>query len=248
MLTSLFYLFAFSIVFNLFIYAVAYFLQTDKITDLSYSLTFASMTLVGYFYLGHDGLDLLICLLILVWALRLGTFLFVRIHKMGRDDRFDQIRINPVSFFGFWVMQGLTCAVLCIPVFVIYLSEGGLSFYPYIGIAISLFGLVFETVADQQKFSFKQKFPNQFIQTGLWKHLRHPNYTGELLFWIGVFIISLPTAWWYLSILSPLWIAMILTKFSGIPPLEKKWKSRLENDEKFQAYWERSWSLFPYIY
>lgn len=230
-------------------YAVAYILQTDKITDLSYSLTFLAIAITGFFWLSNDTYDVWMLALILIWAIRLGGYLFWRIHKMGRDDRFDHIRTNPISFFGFWIMQGLTCAILSIPVVLFYVQEWTeFLTVQWIGFLIAGLGWLIETIADYQKSRFKRIHPNQFIQSGLWKMLRHPNYTGELMFWMGVFISTVGASQYWIGLVAPLWIAYILIGFSGIPPLEEKWKTKYASDAKFQNYWKSSWRIIPFIY
>ena len=99
----------FSVGFNLLLFLVAYILQTDKITDISYALTFVILAMTSFLNSGQDLIDLVLLCVILVWAFRLGSYLFTRIHRIGRDARFDQIRVKFSSFLTFWIMQGLTC-------------------------------------------------------------------------------------------------------------------------------------------
>ena len=106
----------FSVGFNLFLFLIAYVLQTDKITDLSYSMTFVILAVASFLRSGQDVVDILLLSLVLIWAIRLGSYLFKRIHRIGRDERFDKIRVKFTSFLTFWIMQGLTCFIVLIPV------------------------------------------------------------------------------------------------------------------------------------
>jgi len=238
-----------SVVFNLVLYGVAFVLQTDKITDISYSLTFLIIAVSGLFILNDSIAGILVCVLVSLWAFRLGGYLFYRILKIGHDDRFDHIRVNPLSFFFFWLMQGLTCAIVSFPVIAVYEHGGGeLSVGFLLMMSVALFGLIFESIADYQKFQFKQKYPKQFMRTGLWKRLRHPNYTGELLFWWSLALAAVVQGAPIWILLGPVWISIIIIFFSGIPPLQKKWAERYGADQEFKAYEKRTDRIIPFLY
>ena len=242
-------LLAVSLGFNITMYIIAYLKQSDKLTDISYALTFFVINFFGFISSDKDVADILIFTVISLWSIRIGSYLLFRIFKIGRDKRFDIIRQNPISFLGFWLMQGLTCAFVSLASYLSYKTIGDPKLLPLIiGLALSLFGLILESLADQQKFQFKLKHPKEFMTIGVWKHLRHPNYTGEILFWIGVFIMSISQIPFYLGILSPIWISFILIKFSGIPILEKSWELRYKLDQKYQVHKQNSWRLIPFIY
>lgn len=228
---------------------MAYLFQTDKITDISYSLTFILIALVAYECFGGDLTDIIVFALILLWALRLGSYLFYRILKIGRDDRFDEIRINPLSFFAFWLMQGLTCALVSFPTIAIFALEDVTLNYGFIlMIGFAFCGLILESVADLQKFNFKNKYPSKFMSQGVWKKIRHPNYLGDLMFWWGIYLAGLFLGIHWATIVGPLWMSMILLKFSGIPILTKKWEKTYGELKEFQEYKKKSWLLIPYVY
>jgi steroid 5-alpha reductase family enzyme len=230
-------------------YGLAYVLQTDKLTDISYSATFAAIAAAGYYYSEHSLTDQLTLLMIILWALRLGGYLFYRIMKIGHDDRFDDIRTDPIKFFSFWIMQGLTCGIVSFAYLQVFQeADKDASGLFLVGITLALAGLLMETVADVQKFRFKKDHPKKFMNRGLWQHLRHPNYTGELLFWWGIFLASIPFANLFVALSSPLWISLIIIKFSGIPILEKKWEKNYGQSNDYQSYVDNSWRLVPYVY
>src|SRR3990167_10194564 len=221
---ALFLIFAIQIVF--FILAASF--RTDKFTDLSYGLTFVAVVLILFFTKSNQSLvQSITVFLITVWGIRLAGYLFLRILKTKKDVRFDKIRNDPVKFAKFWFLQAISIFIILLPALVILNSDKTTNFsYLWIGFMISAGGLTIETIADQQKFTFKNKTPNKdrWIATGLWKYSRHPNYFGEILIWWGIYIIALPHLenWLYLTITGPLFITSLLLFVTGIPTLEKQ--------------------------
>lgn len=245
----LLYYLLFSVGFNLILFLIAYAFQTDKVTDMSYSLTFIAIALYSFFQSEQSIIDILLNFVVVLWAVRLGSYLLYRISVMGHDKRFDDIRTNFLSFLTFWLMQGLTCFIVMLPVIMTNMHSGkSMNILLAVGLILAVFGLAIETVADVQKFRFKRSNPEQFMQSGLWTGLQHPNYSGELLFWWALFIASIPFATWYFAIIGPLWITLIITKFSGISILQKKWQENYGSDPSFQEYQKRSYKLIPFVY
>ncbi|CAF3903672.1 unnamed protein product [Rotaria sordida] len=122
----------------------------------------------------------------------LGIFLFYRILKTGKDSRFDHMRNSPFKLFITWTMQDIWVIMTLLPTF--YLNQKQIDKplikTDYIGWSIWLFGFIFEIIADKQKMSFKNNPNNKskFIDIGLWKYSRHPNYFGEISTWLGLYI------------------------------------------------------------
>lgn len=251
MLQVLIYSIGISFVLNMTMYAIAYKKQTDKLTDISYSVNFMLLNIIGFALSERSIPDILVFSLVTIWAFRLGGYLLKRIHYMGKDDRFDQIRENPKSFFGFWIVQAFSVGLLSFNFLYFFTkADKSSSALLVIGCGMALLGWLIEAIADGQKFKFKKSHPDTFIATGLWKRLRHPNYTGEILFWVGVFVATASyfNGIEYLTFASPLWIIFILLKFSGIPPLEKKWEERYGNNDAWLEYKRQSWKLVPFVY
>ncbi len=230
----------FAIGFNVLMFIPAFFLKTDKLTDLSYSLTFIFVILYVFFSKPFSIGSFMILAMVLIWAIRVGLFLFIRIHKQKKDDRFDVMRKSFFKFLGFWLLQGLTVWVVLIPS-ILYESK----FY-VIGIFIWLAGLLIEGFADKQKFDFKNNLKNKgkFIQSGIWKYSRHPNYFGEMLCWIGVYIFA---GVWLWGIFSPLYIILLLMFVSGIPLLEEKANKKWGKDKIYQKYKKTTSLLIPWF-
>ncbi|MBT8231427.1 MAG: DUF1295 domain-containing protein [Bacteroidia bacterium] len=253
MYQNLLFLFIVSLGINLVMFLVAYKYQTDKLTDASYSITFIALSSWIFFQLSSRNVtDTIIYALIFIWAIRLGYYLFKRIQVTGRDDRFDEIRTSFKSFLGFWLVQGVSVFIILLSQFIISQNNNDkISELIVIGIMISIIGFLIESVADHQKFTFKLNNPNDFISTGLWQKIRHPNYLGEILFWLGIFVASIPySSLTYIAIalISPLWISFLLIKFSGIPPLEEKWMTKYKDNTDFQEYYKRTSRLIPGVY
>ncbi|GAB1483112.1 DUF1295 domain-containing protein [Treponema sp.] len=221
-----------------------------KVADISYSLGFAVLTLVILFTNKAFALpQLLAALFVILWAARLGAYLLTRILKIGKDDRFDDKRGNFVKFLSFWILQALAVWLVLMPVSVLLsLSDiGPLSIVSIIGALLWAIGFIIEIISDAQKFSFKNKKENanKWIQSGLWKYSRHPNFFGEILLWWGVFIFVLPylSGALYLSIVGPIAITLLLLFVSGIPLLEQSGDRKYGNDEAYKSYKKRT-SIF----
>ena len=239
----------FSVGFNLFLFLIAYLFQTDKITDISYSLTFITIAIFSFVKSEQSIVDIALMTIVVVWAIRLGSYLLYRVNFMGHDARFDDIRNNFLSFFTFWLMQGLTCFIVMLPVLLTNQTNGkSVGLILILGMLLAILGLIVESVADFQKFNFKKKNPDKFMKNGIWSYLQHPNYTGELLFWWALFIASIPYSSWYFGIWGPLWISLIIIVFSGVRILQKNWKERYGNDPDFIDYHRKTYKLIPFIY
>jgi steroid 5-alpha reductase family enzyme len=227
--------------------------QSDKATDLFYSLSFAALTGVLWFRGADSLIHHLLLAMILLWGFRLGSYLFKRIHAIGKDDRFDEMRKQFIRFAGFWTIQALSVLILSIPIIIIY-QKSNIEFRAIhvLGIAVWALGLLLETVADQQKFAFRQNPANdgQFIQSGLWKQVQHPNYLGEILCWLGVFICVIPSLenWEWLAIISPIWIVFLLVFVSGIPLLQKASQKKYGHLKSYQTYKKNTALLIPFLY
>jgi steroid 5-alpha reductase family enzyme len=230
-------------------FTIAVYYQTDKVTDLSYGLTFIVLSLLllwinSTYFSGQ----VILSLMIVVWGIRLAAYLFIRINKMGRDKRFDEIRGSVLKFASFWFFQGITVFIIMLPAITMLSSmEKRPVFWP--GFLIWLAGLIIETAADQQKFEFKNNLKNKgkWVDTGLWQYSRHPNYFGEMLCWWGIFIFSLPylPGWKLLTIIGPIFITYILLFVSGIPPLEKRYEKKYGDNKAYKKYKAKTNMLIP---
>ena len=234
-------------VINWVVFVPSHLAQTERFFDLAGSLTY--VTVIGTALLATAATDprsLLLAALVLVWAIRLGTFLFSRINREGKDGRFDELKTSFSRFLGAWTLQGLwvfltlACALAAIT------SEGvrPLGGAALVGALIWAVGFAIEVVADRQKRRFRTDPENRgrFIQSGLWAWSRHPNYFGEIVLWVGVAIIAYPelAGWQYVTLVSPLFVYLLLTRVSGIPLLEERAQAKWGEDPEYQAYRNRT--------
>jgi steroid 5-alpha reductase family enzyme len=239
-----------SIGINAVFFACAVLLRTDKVTDLSYSLSFVVLAVVLIFRGGHFSLlHVLAAVLICAWGIRLGAYLFSRILKTGVDHRFDDIRSRPLRFARFWALQALTVWVVMLPATRLFSLPGrdGLPAAAIVGCALWVLGFILEVASDAQKSAFKRNPANrdQFISSGLWRYSRHPNYFGESLLWWGLFVAAVPdfTGWDFLTALGPLFLTLLLLFVSGVPLLEKSADKKHGAKPAYQEYKRRT-SLF----
>ena len=225
--------------------------RTDVVTDLSYSLTFALLAVVLLFAGAAEPVQLVASLLVLVWAARLGIYLFRRIMRTKVDHRFDGMRDQPLRFARFWLLQAITVAVVMLPVSYLLDQDDppGLGAWSIAGAAVWLVGLLIEAVADAQKAAFRAKEENRgrFVASGLWRYSRHPNYFGEILVWWGLFLYVVPALHGaaFAVVIGPVFITLLLLFVSGIPLLEKSADEKYGSDAAYRDYKRRTSILVP---
>lgn len=234
------------------VYIHAWLNRTEKYFDLTGALTYISITaLLLIITPGVDARALLLGALVVIWALRLGTFLFRRVSRAGKDDRFDKLKTSFFRFLNVWTIQGLWVTFTAAAAWVgITSSERvGLDAFAIVGALVWAVGFGIEAIADLQKSRFNADPANKgrFINTGLWSKSRHPNYFGEILLWVGVAVIAIPvlSGWQWVAIISPLFVTLLLTRVSGVPLLEKKADTRWGGQAEYEAYKKNTPVLIP---
>ena len=233
----------------------AYFFQTEKFYDLTGSITY--LTVVSYVsYHSYTSMNvnigsIVLAGCILIWTIRLGSFLFMRIHKAGEDKRFKLIKPSPTRFFMTWTLQGMWVSICSMCALTAIASANGVvqnSLF-YIGLLVFVVGFVFEIIADWQKSNFRKdpKHKDQFIQQGLWAYSRHPNYFGEITLWTGIAIMSLSSlsGGQYITLISPIFTYLLLVYVSGVRLLEISGMEKWGHLESYQNYVRSTPSLFP---
>lgn len=230
----------------------AWLYRTEKFYDLTGSLTYVTTILGALFLSGHYGApSIMITAAVVLWALRLGPFLFMRVRRAGADDRFDQIKKSFLRFLNVWMTQGLwvTITVSAALAAVTSLDQPGLNAFTIVGVIVWAAGLTLEVVADTQKTVFRRNPENKdrFISSGVWSWSRHPNYFGEITLWVGVAIMAFPAlhGWQYTTLLSPVFVTLLLTKVSGVPLLERKAETKWGDQEEYRNYRDRTSVLVP---
>jgi len=229
-----------------FVFAATF--KTDKVTDLSYGLTFILLAVVLIVIAGRAAApsrtEIVLVLMVIAWGIRLASYLLYRIITIKRDARFDGVREHFWKFFQFWLFQGLTVWVVMAPVTVWFANPGPWSALKSVAFVIWFAGLAIETVADIQKFRQKRGADGKrkWMDTGLWRYSRHPNYFGELLCWWGVFLFVAAdlTGLGWLTIVGPLSLTYLLLFVTGIPTLDKSAREKWGSDPAYQAYRRRT--------
>ena len=234
------------------VFVAAFVRQSERFFDLPGSLTYIGIT-VALLVLAPtlDARAALLGAMVIAWAGRLGTFLFRRVHRAGKDDRFDEIKPSFVRFLTVWTIQGLwvTFTAMAAWVGITSAHRVGLDLLAVLGVVVWALGFAVEVVADLQKSAFRSDPANRgrFISTGLWSVSRHPNYLGEIVLWIGVALVALPVlqGWLWVALVSPVFVAALLTRVSGIPLLERKADATWGGQAEYEAYKQRTGVLLP---
>lgn len=237
---------------NWIVFVPSYLFQTERYFDLTGSLTYLSLILPTLALRdGTDTRSFLLGALVILWAARLGSFLFARIVHEGFDRRFDTLKTSLPRFFLTWTMQGLwvLLTLSCALAAMTSAQPKPLGAFAVLGTIVWSIGFAIEVIADGQKRRFRADPANRerFIQSGLWAWSRHPNYFGEILLWVGIAIIALPvlTGAQYFTLISPVFVYVLLTRISGIPLLEARADKKWGDNPEYRAYRERTPVLFP---
>ncbi|WP_196160029.1 DUF1295 domain-containing protein [Reinekea sp. G2M2-21] len=230
----------------------AYHWQTERFFDLTGSLTYVFVSLAALVIAPVvTATKLVVAFCIVIWALRLGLFLVLRIRKDGKDGRFDDIKPNAGRFLTVWCIQALWITVTSSAAVVVLTSEEEVVNSPllWLGLVVWTFGFLLEVIADEQKRRFRaaQTYKDRFIQYGLWRVSRHPNYLGEILLWCGIAVMAVPSmeGWRWLGMVSPLFVFLLLRYVSGVPLLEQRSDDRWEHLPEYQAYKQNTPMLIP---
>jgi len=233
----------------------AFIFQTEKFYDLTGSITYLTAVFYTLYVTGSNNVsDLIIVACVAVWAIRLGSFLFMRIHKAGEDRRFRTIKPNFTRFLMTWTLQGMWVSMCLLCVLTALSSYSGVIMNSifFIGLMVFILGLSIEIIADYQKTVFRRSIENKdkFITTGLWSLSRHPNYFGEILLWTGVAVMSISSlqGLQYITLISPIFVYILLVYISGIRILEDQAKKKWGHLDSFKEYLKNTPRLFFKIF
>lgn len=234
------------------VYVPSFLTQSERFFDLTGSLTFQVLAVLALVLTDErDARTWILAAMVLLWALRLGTFLFRRILKAGKDGRFDELKETWSRFLLVWTMQAFWVIFTAGAAFTAMTSEASVpvGWLAVVGIVVWVLGLGLEATADAQKAAFTadQRNEGAFISSGLWSWSRHPNYVGEILLWLGVALVAAPvlSGWQYVMLLSPVLIYLQLRFASGVPALERRAEEKWGGQEDYEAYKRRTPVLFP---
>ena len=239
-------------------YIPAFILKTEKFYDLTGSLTYVTVISFALYSTNtsptHDLGGLIIGVAIIIWAVRLGSFLFMRIHKDKKDGRFDSIKTSFSQFFMTWTLQGMWVFICSSAALVAIANPTGVVINSlfFIGLALFILGFAVEVIADNQKTSFRSIPENkdQFINEGLWARSRHPNYFGEITLWTGIAVMGISTfeGMNYLAIFSPIFSYLLLVYVSGVRMLEYRGHKKWGHLDEYNNYKKNTPKLIPKIF
>ena len=235
-------------------YIPAYIFQTEKFYDLTGSLSY--LTVIWFVFFSSNNLsglniqNLIVVTLISIWAIRLGTFLFGRIHKDGEDKRFRTIKPAASQFFMTWTLQGMWVSICTMCAITAISSSQGIiaNALFYLGLAFFIVGFAIEVVSDQQKSAFRAVPENKekFITSGLWSKSQHPNYFGEILLWSAIALLSISSlnGTQYLTLISPIFTYVLLVYISGVRMLDDMGNKKWGHLEEYKEYKRNTPTLF----
>jgi steroid 5-alpha reductase family enzyme len=224
------------LLYGIIIFVIASRIKDNSIMDIAYGPAFLVGAMGSTFITEHfTPLSLLITAVIFIWSMRLSIRIWHKNHGRPEDPRYATWRniwsqksiwyFYLRSYLQIYLLQGIIIVLVALP-FILSLSNTNqpLDFFTYIGIAISLFGLLYETIADKQLDNFlaRKRAGTEsaiIMTTGLFRYSRRPNYFGETLVWWGLAIAVLPLPYGWIAIISPLLITYIVTRVTG-PMLE----------------------------
>ncbi len=238
------FLISIAVLIQFLIFLPSFIFKTEKFYDLTGSLTYISVTSIAYFSLDNPTtIDTILFLYVIIWAGRLGIFLFRRINKDGKDERFDQAKKKFFWFLQYWMGQaawvvftaGASVLAILSPI------ETELDIIAFVGIFLWWSGFLIEVIADYQKRKFRESSDSktEFISNGLWARSRHPNYFGEITLWIGMAVLSLSSLSgieYVTAIASPVFVYLLLIKAEGVPMLERIADERYGDLPEYQEY------------
>jgi steroid 5-alpha reductase family enzyme len=228
--------------------------RTESFYDLTGAFTYITAIVIAVVLSGAtDARSIVLLALVLVWAGRLGPFLFRRVRRAGKDDRFDSIKTSFSRLLLTWTLQALWVSLTLAAALAAVTSTEPkkLDVFAYVGIVVWVIGFALEAIADQQKNRFRADPANtgSFITSGLWAISRHPNYFGEITLWVGVAIIALPVlrGWQFATLISPFFVYLLISRVSGVPLLEKKADAKWGGQDAYEAYKRRTPVLVPFL-
>lgn len=234
------------------VFIPSFLLRTENYFDLTGGITYITVVVTALVLSPViDARAWLLVGMTSIWAFRLATFLFLRIRNAGEDRRFRELKQSFPRFLMTWTLQGLwvTFSLAAALVAITTAEKVPLGAFALVGFLLWILGFVFEVVADQQKSRFKAAPENaeKFINTGLWSWSRHPNYFGEIVLWVGVAVMALPVlrGWQWVTLISPVFVYLLLTRISGIPMLETRADKKWGGQADYEAYKARTSILVP---
>ena len=224
--------------------------RSERYYDVSGSLTHLAVSLALLLDGPPHPRAVVASFLATVWCVRLGTYLFERIVRDGRDKRFRYVAKHRIRFLGAWTTQAVWVVTLQLPILLLHRSTDArpLDRVDGVGWALWCVGFGLETVSDMQKNIFRCANRSGFVTTGLWAYCRHPNYLGEIMMWTGICCTAAPgfRGTEHLGWLSVGVTVLLLCFVSGIPPIEAEGWRRWGHLRSYRRYIHHTNRLLPW--
>ncbi len=234
------------------VFLIAIKIKDNSIADIAWGVGFIVIDLALILQTKNIHMPQLIAsLLILIWGLRLSGYIYLRKRNQPEDSRYQEFRKKwgehyiIGSYLQVFALQMILLLFIAMPLFIVYQKNNSFSVYTFFGVIIAAIGFSVEVISDFQMNQFRKNTFNKgkIIQSGLWQYSRHPNYFGESLFWWGIACIVYPLSGYFLWLISPMIITILVRYISGVPLLEKKYR----NNHEFQAYAKRTSCFMPWF-
>ncbi|QLC24007.1 DUF1295 domain-containing protein [Parasphingopyxis algicola] len=226
-------------------------LKDVSFIDSFWGFSFVVIAAVTYLLTegGSAERRLLILGLTAVWGLRLALYLFFRWRREGADKRYVAMlsRTDSPHWFSLrnvFLLQGVLLLIVSLPIQLgsIPAEPVSVGVIGWIGAALAIIGILFETVGDWQLARFKARGTGGVMDKGLWRYTRHPNYFGDTCVWWGLYLIAAETTLGLASIIGPVLMTYLLVKWSGAALLERRLK---RSKPEYEDYIRRTSSFFP---
>ena len=250
---------ALSFIIHWLVFIPSYFYKTEKFYDITGTVAYLSILLTTAYLINlvnDEGIllrSIISIIFVMIWAIRLGIFLFKRVIKVGEDKRFEHAKKSFSKFLMFFNISALWVFLTIVNVLTMIInnSDSVTDLFFIIGVSIAIIGFIIEVVADMQKRKFRTNISNkgQFISSGLWSISRHPNYFGEMMIWVGMSVVTIPIliGWQFITLISPIFVIFLLTKVSGINLLEASANDKWGADKNYQDYKDKTSVLIPFL-
>ena len=250
---------ALSFIIHWLVFIPSYFYKTEKFYDITGTVAYLSILLTTAYLINlvnDEGIllrSIISIIFVMIWAIRLGIFLFKRVIKVGEDKRFEHAKKSFSKFLMFFNISALWVFLTIVNVLTMIInnSDSVTDLFFIIGFKIVIIGFIIEVVADMQKRKFRTNISNkgQFISSGLWSISRHPNYFGEMMIWVGISFVTIPIliGWQFITLISPIFVIFLLTKVSGINLLEASANDKWGADKNYQDYKDKTSVLIPFL-
>lgn len=197
--------------------------------------------------------------LFVAYGIRLSGFLLVRELKnvsFKKTDvaketlaKNDEKKMPVFVLATIWVSVSVLYTAQVAPMLFRYDNASVDFTVPVVGFAVSVFGLILESIADNQKSAQKKVRPDIVATQGLYKIVRCPNYLGEIIFWTGVFISGITSyatvGQWIVAILA--YVCIVFIMFNGAQRLEKRQMARYGDNEEYNNYANKTPIIIPLL-